>query len=143
MTKAATLLAAKGIRPSYQRLRILAYLAGTTAHPSAETIYRSLAPEIPTLSRTTVYNTLDLFGKTGLAVPIYIDGEELRWDGDLSRHGHFRCRQCGGIFDFPVARSSRPALPQGFKAELVQLYCVGLCAACAGEATGEKTAKGE
>jgi Fur family transcriptional regulator, peroxide stress response regulator len=131
MIEAAALLAGKGIRPSYQRLRILEYLAGTSAHPSVETIYRSLAPEIPTLSRTTVYNTLSLFEKSGLAVPIYIDGEELRWDGDVSEHGHFRCRSCGGIFDFPVTGSAHPALAPGFVVELAQLYCVGLCPACA------------
>ena len=131
MTETAALLSEKGIKPSYQRLRIFEYLAGTKAHPSVDTIYRNLAPEIPSLSRTTVYNTLSLFVKAGMAVPIYIDGDELRYDADTSEHGHFRCRVCGGVFDFPVTPGSvSPELPRGFKAELVQLYCVGLCPNC-------------
>lgn len=126
------MLAGKGIRPSYQRLRIFNALSGTREHPSAETIYRQLLPEIPSLSRTTVYSTLALFTQHGLAVRIPIDGEEMRYDADTSEHGHFRCSSCGRVFDFPVAEGSlTPGLPEGFKADIVQLFCVGTCATCA------------
>jgi len=132
MKRTAAFLAEKGIRPSYQRLRIYGALAGTKEHPSAETIYRELLPEIPSLSRTTVYSTLALFTRHGLAVQIPIDGEEMRYDADTSEHGHFRCSSCGRVFDFPIAKGSlAPELPAGFKAEIVQLFCVGTCAACA------------
>jgi len=132
MKRTAAFLAEKGIRPSYQRLRIFNALAGTKEHPSAETIYRELLPEIPSLSRTTVYSTLALFTRHGLAVQIPIDGEEMRYDADTSEHGHFRCSSCGKVFDFPIAKGSvTPELPAGFKADIVQFFCVGTCAACA------------
>jgi len=125
-------LAEKGIRPSYQRLRIFNALAGTKEHPSAEIIYRELLPEIPSLSRTTVYSTLALFTQHGLAVQIPIDGEEMRYDADTSEHGHFRCSGCGRVFDFPMPKGGLvPELPAGFKADIVQLFCVGTCVACA------------
>lgn len=132
-----------GIRPSYQRLRIWEYLAATKEHPSVETIYRSLAPDIPTLSRTTVYNSLSLFIEKGIAQPILIEETETRYDADTSPHGHFRCRVCGRVYDFPLARGDAsgdvsggltPGLPAGFRAELVQLYCQGVCARCAKQA---------
>ena len=138
MKRTAAFLAEKGIRPSYQRLRIFNALAGTKEHPSAETIYRELLPEIPSLSRTTVYSTLALFTQHGLAVQIPIDGEEMRYDADTSEHGHFRCSSCGRVFDFPMAKGSvLPELPAGFKADIVQLFCVGTCAACAKAQTGK------
>jgi Fe2+ or Zn2+ uptake regulation protein len=125
------LLRDHGIRPSYQRLRILACLAATKEHPSVDAIYRELAPELPTLSRTTVYNTLSLFVEAGVAQPIFIDGGELRYDADTGEHGHFRCKACGRVFDFPTPQGGgAPRLPHGFKAEFVQLYCVGLCKDC-------------
>jgi Fe2+ or Zn2+ uptake regulation protein len=132
MKRTAAFLAEKGIRPSYQRLRIFNALAGTKEHPSAETIYRELLPEIPSLSRTTVYSTLALFTRHGLAVQIPIDGEEMRYDADTSEHGHFRCSRCGRVFDFPMPKGGLvPELPAGFMADIVQLFCVGSCAACA------------
>lgn len=132
MTEVAALLEGRGLRPSHQRVRIYEVLAATKAHPSAEDLWRVLQPELPTLSRTTVYNTLAAFLGLGLAKPIYIQGEELRYDADMASHGHFRCRSCGRVFDFPFGESEyRPRLAQGFVPELVQLACVGLCSGCA------------
>lgn len=131
MTATEELLKSRGVRPSYQRVRILDYLAGTKEHPSVDAIYGALSPELPTLSRTTVYNTLSLFVAEGLVQPILIDGEELRYDADTRPHGHFRCRACGRVFDFALPSGGlSPELPPGFKPELVQLYCLGLCPAC-------------
>jgi Fur family transcriptional regulator, peroxide stress response regulator len=132
MSDAGSFLLEHGIRPSYQRLRIWGYLAATKEHPSVETIYRSLAPDIPTLSRTTVYNSLSLFIEKGIVQPILIEETETRYDADTSQHGHFRCRVCGRVYDFPLAAGGlAPRLPAGFKAELVQLCCQGVCASCA------------
>ena len=51
-------------------------------------IYQELVRNIPTLSKTTVYNTLNLFLKR-IAVMITIDENETRYDADTSLHGHF------------------------------------------------------
>ena len=50
-----------GIKPSYQRMKIYEFLLQNRIHPTVDTIYRALNKEIPTLSKTTVYNTLNLF----------------------------------------------------------------------------------
>lgn len=136
MTGTAALLSGRGLRPSPQRIGIYDCLAATRSHPSAEAIYRALAPAYPTLSRTTVYNTLASLLALGLAKPIYIEGEEMRYDADMTSHGHFRCRACGEVLDFPFGEDEyRPRLPEGFVPELVQLACVGLCPGCATKAT--------
>ena len=137
------ILEEKGLRPSYQRMRILEYLGSTKSHPSVDGIFQALSGEIPSLSRTTIYTTMGLLVEAGLAVPIFIDGEELRYDADTSEHGHFRCRGCGAVYDFPLeAEGIVPALPEGFRADLVQLYCVGRCADCLRQALGSEEGHG-
>ena len=46
------------IKPSVQRIAIMQYLMEYPVHPSADDIYTALSPSMPTLSKTTVYNTL-------------------------------------------------------------------------------------
>ncbi len=131
----ADLLRERGIQPSFQRIRIYETLAATRAHPSADGIHATLASEIATLSRTTVYNTLDLFARSGLAQKLTISGTELRFDADISPHVHFLCRACGSVSDLPrlqvPALPASFALPEGFLAESIQIYIEGLCAGCA------------
>ena len=45
------------VKPSVQRLAIMDYLLTHRTHPSIEEIYMALCDDIPTLSKTTVYNT--------------------------------------------------------------------------------------
>ncbi len=96
-------LETKGIRPSFQRLKVMEYLhQHKNTHPTAEEIYAALAPEIPTLSRATIYNTLHSFSEHGLVNCMSLDGIETRYDMWIEHHGHFRCEKCGMIRNFPV-----------------------------------------
>jgi len=56
-----TRLNAVGIRPSVQRVAVYAYLCEHPVHPTVETVYSALSSDYPTLSKTTIYNTLRLF----------------------------------------------------------------------------------
>ncbi|MBR4922900.1 MAG: transcriptional repressor, partial [Bacteroidaceae bacterium] len=47
-----------GIKPSVQRIAIMDYLMTHRTHPAIDEIYLALCEDIPTLSKTTVYNTL-------------------------------------------------------------------------------------
>lgn len=92
----------KGVKPSYPRLKVLEYLVEYRNHPTAEEIYEVLVKEMPTLSRTTVYNTLNLFVEEGVVIPINISSNETRYDATVMDHGHFKCTGCGKIVDFPI-----------------------------------------
>jgi Fur family transcriptional regulator, peroxide stress response regulator len=128
----ADFLREKGIQPSQQRIRIYEALAAVKSHPAADTIYKSLAPEMPTLSRTTVFSTLDLFARKGIAQRLALSGTELRYDADTRAHIHFRCRSCGAVSDLPGLRApSQPKAPEGYIVESSQFYAEGLCPACA------------
>lgn len=56
-------LKSKGVRPSEQRIRIFKYLYVNKNHPTVDMIYRELVQKMPCLSKTTVYNTLNIFWK--------------------------------------------------------------------------------
>lgn len=90
------------IKPSYQRLKIFEYLIENKTHPTVDEIYRALNNKIPTLSKTTVYNTLNIFIEKGIARVITIEENETRYDADMSHHGHFKCIECGKVYDIPV-----------------------------------------
>lgn len=128
----AELLREKGIQPSQQRIMIYRALAAVKTHPAADAIYRALVAQMPTLSRTTVFNTLDLFAGAGLAQRLAISGTELRYDADCSRHVHFRCRSCGAVSDLDGLKPPpEPRLPRGYRLESSQFSVEGLCPACA------------
>ncbi|HBG76892.1 MAG TPA: transcriptional repressor, partial [Clostridiales bacterium] len=66
------------IKPSFPRLKVFEYLAANASHPTVDDIYRALVAEMPTLSKTTIYNTLDLFLRANVIRAVTIDGNELR-----------------------------------------------------------------
>lgn len=136
----AEFLRDKGVQPSQQRIRIYELLAATKAHPSADSIHRELQREIPTLSRTTVYGTLELFVERGIAQRLALTGSESRFDADTSRHVHFHCRACGAVSDLPgVSAPLPPPAPSGYRVESAQFYAEGLCPSCSGAAAAVRT----
>ena len=127
------ILKKNGIKPSYHRMKILEYLLSEQHHPTVEEIYTNLVKEVPTLSKTTVYNTLNLFIQMELIRRIAIEDNETRYDATVSSHGHFKCLQCKKIFDFAidVERISAPELVE-FDIEEKRVYFQGTCPNCLG-----------
>ena len=97
--KVEEFLKQNNVKPSYQRIKIYDYLIRHNSHPTVDEIYQVLLDEIPTLSKTTVYNTLKLFLDKEIVQLITIEENETRYDVDVSLHGHFKCLGCGGIYD--------------------------------------------
>lgn len=127
-------LTAHGIKPSLQRMAIMQYLQEHPAHPNADTIYQALVGQIPTLSKTTVYNTLRLLVEQGAAKMLTIDEHNVCFDGQTRTHGHFLCRRCGRVFDVEAAKAieeGESAVPAGFSIETTDLYFKGVCGECA------------
>jgi len=91
-----------GIKPSLQRIKIYEYLIRYNNHPTVDMIYKELVNEIPTLSKTTVYNTLSMFNEKDIISLVTIEDNEIRYDADTDMHGHFKCVNCGTIYDLTV-----------------------------------------
>ena len=83
-----TILENAGIRPSIQRIAVYRYLCENPIHPDVEKVYADLAPSYPTLSKTTVYNTLKLFEEKNIVQSIKIEDDKLRFDAEMRDHFH-------------------------------------------------------
>lgn len=121
------------VRPSVQRVRILEYLQTHLTHPTADQVYCDLLQELPGLSKATVYNTLRLFVQSQLVREVSIEDAEMRYDIVTEDHGHFKCEQCGRIFNFKVRTEQ---IASGELEDFVisdrNVYFKGLCPYCLG-----------
>lgn len=128
---AVDILKSNDIKPTIVRMRVYDYLTSMKNHPTADTVYKSLLADIPTLSKTSVYNTMDLFLEKHLIQAITIEENETRYDADISDHGHFKCTGCGGVYDFNVNLTDVDHdLPEGFTIDERHIYFKGKCADC-------------
>jgi Fur family peroxide stress response transcriptional regulator len=126
------LLEMKGVRPSFQRLRILEILAGTTSHPSVDDIYQELLNEIPTLSRTTVYNTLNLMVEKKIVLALSMSDVGMRYDFNTAPHTHFFCNSCSRVIDVDteLPESLLQDSVNGHKIDDTHIYLNGTCKYC-------------
>lgn len=107
------------------------YLLTHRTHPTVDEIFTALYPSMPTLSKTTVYNTLKLFVEHGAALALDIDPRNTHFDGDISAHAHFLCRSCGRIYDLPLGSQPDVSVaPDGFEIAEMQVYYKGCCVTC-------------
>ena len=142
MKSAKILLEKTDIRPSFQRVRILYYLMCNKDHPTAEKIYRDLLEETQTISKVTIYNTLNLLKENGLVRTIDLAGEETRYDVQLKPHAHFQCTRCGKLWDTELDLTKLGDLKLGTKKiEEVQLLFKGVCENCQNQKEKEQMRK--
>lgn len=112
-------------------MAIMDYLLKHHTHPTADEVYTNLQKKIPTLSKTTVYNTLKLFVQKGTANYIDIDEKNARFDAMMESHAHFRCKLCGTITDIPLPQIHH-LLPEDAEFSIEEAYVnvKGLCKQC-------------
>jgi len=119
------------IKPSHYRMKVLEYLDANRNHPTVEQIFASLQKELPTLSKATIYNTLNLFVENKLVRIITIEENETRYDLIIENHGHFKCESCGKIYDFGIDIDSFISEDlNNFKINDKNVYFKGICPEC-------------
>ena len=117
-----------------QRLAVYAALADTTEHPTAETLYKELRADYPTMSLATVYKSLDAFCEIGIVRELNVGEEAFRYDAAISPHPHIRCMSCDRVADVPI--TALPALDKnvasvtGYRIVSQQMYFFGYCPEC-------------
>lgn len=123
----------KGIKPSVQRIAVMGYLLEHRTHPTVDEIYSALQDRIPTLSKTTVYNTLKLFAEKKAIQSITIDERMVHFDGYRERHAHFLCQSCGKVIDVPLdydVELPKTEQTKGFVDVETHVYHRGYCSEC-------------
>ena len=126
----------KKLRYSRQREMIYQYLLTSEEHPSAETVYNDLKPEMPELSLGTVYRNLKLLEELGKVRRVTSFQGTERYDACCGDHTHFLCQRCGMLHDVPTvsteALRAAITLEDGYQLNKLDLTITGICPACAG-----------
>jgi Fur family ferric uptake transcriptional regulator len=132
----ASYLTRHGLKRSAQREVILDAFLKAGRHVSVEDLLRLVKRRRPDVGRTTIYRTLKLFQKAGLASELAFGGEarfEPLWKRD--HHDHFICTSCGEIIEFQSPEiedlQDRIASRIGFEIEGHRHHIFGQCRACA------------
>lgn len=121
----------RNIRLSHQRIKVLEYLTKNQCHPTVEQIYCDLLQEVPTLSKTTVYNTLKSLADARLVNILTIEDNEMRYDIITENHGHFKCEKCKSIINFNInAEALSTDDLSAFRIHERNVYFKGVCPGC-------------
>ncbi|MFA7619111.1 MAG: transcriptional repressor [Thiohalomonadaceae bacterium] len=108
-----TKLQAKGITPTTQRLVIGQVLFARPQHLSAEQVLELVNTEDTHVSKATVYNTLNLFARSGLIREVIVDPTKIFYDSNTTPHYHMFAIDTGILSDLPsdVEVKGVPELP--------------------------------
>ena len=101
MKDAISILRQSGIQPTPQRIAVIEYVLQSKAHPSAEEVLNYARKKCPTVSRATVYNTLNLLVEKGLLRVQTIREGATVFDANIEKHHHFIDKDTGEIVDIP------------------------------------------
>ena len=118
------------IRPSYQRVTILKALRSTKMHPTVDELLEIISDiSDVSISRATLYNTLQLFTEKGIITQVDAASNEARYDASTSFHPHFICEKCKRVIDIdgpePLVN-----LPDGYQINRLTLNINGICREC-------------
>lgn len=88
-------LRARGYRMTSQRMAILHVLHHAGTHLSPREIYKQARRDLPSLTETTVYRTLDFLSDNGLVRSSHSGSRHLTYQIAGTDHHHIVCRSCG------------------------------------------------
>ncbi len=126
-----------GLRVTPQRIAICKLLAETDSHPTAAMIFEEIRRIYPTLSLTTVYNTLDVLVELGAVNILGHAGDNtIHYDANLSPHVNLACMRCHKIVDIESSvianLNEEIRAASGFYLLGERVVYYGLCPTCQG-----------
>lgn len=131
MKKIQKILKQYKIKPTFERLSILKYLESHLNHPTAGMIYDSMKKKIPTISKTTVYNTLKLLKKNTIIHAISVPDGETHYDINTNSHYHFYCTKCKNLYNLKLdCPQFNNETIEGHKINNFHGYFTGICKNC-------------
>ncbi len=101
MKDAISILRHCGIQPTPQRIAVVEYVLKSKTHPSADHVLSYARKKCPTVSRATVYNTLNLLVEKGLLGMQTIKEGAVVFDPNIEKHHHFVDTDTGDVYDIP------------------------------------------
>ena len=98
-TKVQEKLKLYGLRPTRARTRIGMMLLDKPKHLSADQVHEKLKQKGYTISKATVYNTLNAFSEYGIVSEVKIDPRRTYYDSRTTPHHHFFNIDTGQLVD--------------------------------------------
>ncbi len=122
-----------GLRVTPQRQAIFRALQGNDQHPTVESLYEAIRPDMPSVSLKTVYQTVHDLEALGEVVLLDVGTGSVRVDPNVEAdHHHLVCRICGMVQDVPL--EDVPALPsryrRSFRLDAAEVIFRGVCTSC-------------
>jgi Fe2+ or Zn2+ uptake regulation protein len=127
MQKTIDALRQRGIQPTPQRVAVAEFVLQTDTHPTADEVWATVRRRCPTLSRATVYNTLNLFAEKGLLKLQPLKDGVIVFDPHVEPHHHLIDDETGKVFDVPwnVVKIAGAATVEGFEVREYQVVMRG------------------
>lgn len=123
----------RGLRITPQRVAMFEVLHESTGHPTAESIYRTVKADMPSISLRTVYQTLNDLTDMGEINRLDVGVDAARFDPNVNDHHHLTCDECGRITDAYIDVSALDLTGlDGFQVDRTKVFVSGRCADCAG-----------
>jgi len=93
-------IAAKGLKITPQRMRVMEAIYNLNNHPTAENIIDNIRKNDPNIGSGTVYKVLETLVERNLIKKVKTERDVMRYDGILENHHHLYCIQCDYIEDY-------------------------------------------
>ena len=104
-------------------------------HPTADEVYKHVHAQHPSISKATVYRTLNKLASQGEALKVYSLFGPDRFDHTCSPHAHVQCKRCGAVADVAIAPDSSlfeaAEAQSGFRIDQSGIQIPGICPKCA------------
>lgn len=94
------ILSKNGLKATIQRINVYKAMLSTKQHPTAEDIYNLVKPDMPTISLSTIYNTLDSLIEKNIIATVKTDSGTVRYDAFIDSHHHIYSEDGEEIADF-------------------------------------------
>jgi Fur family ferric uptake transcriptional regulator len=132
-----TLISGGGLKATKQREEILNIFLNSPGHKNLSQIYAQVAKVNPKIGYATVYRTLKLLTRLGLAAQQKFADGETRYEPVSGRthHDHLICLDCGKIIEFEdeALETLQDGIAEHYRFKIfhhrMELY--GRCAGCA------------
>ncbi|MBN2777034.1 MAG: transcriptional repressor [Bacteroidales bacterium] len=92
-------LTESGLKMTIQRVAVLEFLEKSEEHPSAETVYNAIHEKFPSITLSTIYNTLETFVENGIISKVFTLDGKARFDAKMQKHHHLYDKKSGKIVD--------------------------------------------
>jgi len=121
-----------GYRLTPQRETIMKFMKTTPGHPTAEEVFSYVKQSFPSISFSTVYNTLRTLKKVGLIRELAYNPS--RFESNVGDHYHVVCLNCNHIANFiwPSMKELQEEVEKqtNFRIAAQDVGFFGLCPGC-------------